>query len=252
MEGKRSGGNDTKDAYARLLERLSCFAREYSIECKLYGTSDGIGIDDLIGDDDVTVLESKGLENTFKNFIFGVITSGFYKYAVAHEGGFLADDQYETVLVIEEANEVLIGTDTSKGDNVSLSGESEFEQILDQSAGYGLFVFAITQKIADMPSSIIANAGIVFAGKLKRPEDISVVVRAVGREERIDDRDLVKWFPRSPIGYFVCQTSRSFDFKDAEPVLVQISRLNINPPSNLELDEIILQNEFKQHLKEIA
>lgn len=59
MEGKRSGGNDTKDAYARLLERLSCFAREYSIECKLYGTSDGIGIDDLIGDDDVTVLESK-------------------------------------------------------------------------------------------------------------------------------------------------------------------------------------------------
>ena len=195
---------------------------------------------------------AKGLENTFKNFIFGVITSGFYKYAVAHEGGFLADDQYETVLVIEEANEVLIGTDTSKGDNVSLSGESEFEQILDQSAGYGLFVFAITQKIADMPSSIIANAGIVFAGKLKRPEDISVVVRAVGREERIDDRDLVKWFPRSPIGYFVCQTSRSFDFKDAEPVLVQISRLNINPPSNLELDEIILQKEIKQHLKEIA
>ena len=88
--------------------------------------------------------------------------------------------------------------------------------------------------------------------KLKRPEDISVVVRAVGREERIDDRDLVKWFPRSPIGYFVCQTSRSFDFKDAEPVLVQISRLNINPPSNLELDEIILQKEIKQHLKEIA
>lgn len=79
-----------------------------------------------------------------------------------------------------------------------------------------------------------------------------MVVRAVGREERIDDRDLVKWFPRSPIGYFVCQTSRSFDFKDAEPVLVQISRLNINPPSNLELDEIILQKEIKQHLKEIA
>ena len=79
-----------------------------------------------------------------------------------------------------------------------------------------------------------------------------MVVRAVGREERIDDRDLVKWFPRRPIGYFVCQTSRSFDFKDAEPVLVQISRLNINPPSNLELDEIILQKEIKQHLKEIA
>ena len=78
-----------------------------------------------------------------------------------------------------------------------------------QSAGYGLFIVAITQKIADMPSSIIANSGLVFAGKLKRPEDINVVVRAVGREERIDDRDLVKWFPKSPTGWFVCQSSRT-------------------------------------------
>lgn len=244
-------GNDTRDAYARLLDRLSCFDREYSIERRLYGSSEGVGIDDLIGDDDVTVLESKGLENTFKNFIFGVITSGFYKFALAHEGGYLADDQYETVLVIEEANEILTGNDaagTGGGSDLGMSGQSEFEQMLDQAAGYGLFVFAITQKIADMPSSIIANSGLVFAGRLKRPDDINVVVRAVGREERIDDRDLVKWFPRSPTGYFVCQTSRTFDFKDAEPILVQISRLNINPPSNLELDEILLQKEVSQHL----
>lgn len=244
-------GNDTRDAYARLLDRLSCFDREYSIERRLYGSSDGIGIDELIGDDDVTVLESKGLENTFKNFIFGVITSGFYKFALAHEGGYLADDQYETVLVIEEANEILTGNDaagTGGGSEFGMSGQSEFEQILDQAAGYGLFIFAITQKIADMPSSIIANSGLVFAGRLKRPDDINVVVRAVGREERIDDRDLVKWFPRSPTGWFVCQTSRTFDFKDAEPILVQISRLNINPPSNAELDEILIQKEISQYL----
>uniref|UniRef100_UPI0026DCEAC1 serine-rich protein n=1 Tax=Lachnoclostridium phocaeense TaxID=1871021 RepID=UPI0026DCEAC1 len=242
-------GNDTRDAYARLLDRLSCFNREYSIERRLYGGSDGIGIDELIGDDDVTVLESKGLENTFKNFIFGVITSGFYKYALAHEGGYLAEDQYETVLVIEEANEILTGNDaagTGAGKEMGLSGQSEFEQMLDQAAGYGLFIIAITQKIADMPSSIIANSGIIFAGRLTRPDDITVVVRAVGREERIDDRDVVKWFPRSPTGWFVCKTSRTTDFKDAEPVLVQISRLNISPPSNLELDEILLQKEAMQ------
>ena len=250
--GKGRAGNDTRDAYARLLDRLNCFDRKYSIESRLYGTSDGLGIDDLIGDDDVTVLESKGLENTIKNFIFGVITSGFYKFALAHEGGFLAEDQYETVLVIEEANEVLTGNDcagTGGGQTFGMSGQSEFEQILDQSAGYGLFIMAITQKIADMPSSIIANSGLVFAGRLKRTDDINVVVRTVGREERIDDRDLVKWFPRSPTGWFVCQTSRTFDFKDAEPILVQISRLNINPPSNLELDEILIQKEAEQKLK---
>lgn len=44
---------------------------------------------------------------------------------------------------------------------------------------------------------------------------------------------------------FVCQTSRTFDFKDAEPILVQISRLNINPPSNIELDEILIQKKAK-------
>lgn len=248
-------GNDTRDAYARLLDRLSCFSREYSIEHRLYGTSDGIGIDELIGDDDVTVLESKGLENTFKNFIFGVITSGFYKFALAHEGGFLAEDQYETVLVIEEANEVLTGNDAAGGGGagaITLSGQSEFEQILDQSAGYGLFIFAITQKIADMPSSIVANCGIVFAGKLKRPDDVNTVVRAIGREERIDDRDLVKWFPRSPTGWFVCQTSRTFDFKDAEPILVKISQLNIAPPSDLELDELLIMKEAELNLKQQA
>jgi hypothetical protein len=247
---KGKAGNDTRDAYARLIDRLSCFGRNFAIESRLYGCEDGMGIDDLIGNDDVTVLESKGLEKTFKNFIFGAITSGFYKYAIAH-GGFNTPDQYETVLVIEEANEVLTGSDTAGkgGGDVQLSGQSEFEEILDQSAGYGLFIFAITQKIADMPSSVIANCGIIFAGKMVRPEDVTVVVRKVGREERMDDRDLVKWFPRSPTGWFVCQSSRTFDFKDAEPVLVQVQRLNIDPPSNEELLSLYLQKKAAQILQ---
>lgn len=233
-------GNDTRDAFARLLERLSCFGREVSIERKLYGSSEGVGIDELIGDDDITVLESKGLENTFKNFIFGAITSGFYQYAIAHDGGYLAPDQYETVLVIEEANEILIGTDTAgKGNDVSLPGESQFEQMLDQAAGYGLFIFAITQKIADMPTSVIANSGIVFIGRLKRADDITVVTKTIGKDERYDDRDVAKWFPRCPTGWFVCQTSRTFDFKDADPILVQIAQLNLSRPENDELDEIL-------------
>ena len=262
LTGGGRAGNDTKDAYARLLERLSCFSRPFSIESRLYGGEDDpripeknkwLGVDDLIGGYDVTVLESKGLENTFKNFMFGAITSGFYKYAMAHDGGFLADDQYETVLVIEEANEVLTGNDqagSSGGSGqVSLTGQSEFEQILDQSAGYGLFIIAITQKIADMPSSVIANSGLVFAGKLKRPDDINVIVRAVGREERIDDRDFVKWFPRAGIGQFVCQASRSYNFKDAEPVLVQIAPLNLVPLSNSELSYTVLQSNLAKKAK---
>lgn len=244
-------GNDTRDAYARLLDRLQAFNREFSVEHQLYGTSEGIGIDELIGDDDVTVLESKGLENTFRNFIFGVIASGFYKYAIAHEGGYLADNQYETLLVIEEANEVLTGNDaagTGGGASFGMTGQSEFEQMLDQAAGYGLFIMAITQKIADMPKSIIANTGLIFAGRLKTPDDITVVVRAIAREDKFEDRELVKWFPRSPTGWFVCQSSRTFDFKDAEPVLVQIAPLNIKAPTNAEIDAMLRTRAISEEL----
>ena len=239
---KGRAGNDQRDAYARLIDRLQAFSREFSVERRLFGTSDGLAVDELIGADDVTVLESNGLENTFKNFVFGVITSGFYKVAKSKEKGFLAEDEYETVLVIEEANEVLTGNDTAGtggGSTFGMTGQSEFEQILDQSAGYGLFIMAITQKIADMPKSVLANCGLVFAGRLKTEEDTSVVIRAICREERFEDRDLVKWFPRSPTGWFVCQSSRTFNFKDAEPILVQIARLNIAPPTNAEIEEIL-------------
>ena len=243
---KGKAGNDTRDAYARLLERLSAFEREYSIERRIFGNSDGLGVDDLIGGDDVTVIESKGLESTFKNFIFGVITSGFFRYAIAHEDGYLAPDQYETVLVIEEANEVLTGNDaagTGGGQQFGLTGQSEFEQILDQAAGYGLFIFAITQKIADMPKSIIANSGLVFAGKIKAEDDINVLTKTIGRDPRFDNRDVAKWFPRSPTGWFVCQSSRTTTFTDAEPVLCKIAMLNMSAPSNAEIEELLLRRE---------
>ena len=71
-------------------------------------------------------------------------------------------------------------------------------------------------------NSIIANSGLIFAGRLKTADDI-----------------LVKFHPRMPTGWFVCQSSRTFDSKDAEPILVQIARLYVNPPTNAEIDEIL-------------
>ena len=251
VSGKGRMGNEARDAYTRVLDRMQVFGRKFSIESRLFGQEDGMAVDELIGKDDIIVLESYGLETTFKNFIFGCVTSGFFKYAQGHEGGFLASDQYETVLIIEEANEVLTGSDTagSGGGNMpSLGGQSEFEKILDQSAGLGLFIIAITQKIADMPSSCVANSGLIFAGKISRADDVTLVIRKIGREERYDDRDILKWFPRSPIGWFVCRSSRNFDFKDTEPVLVHIDPLGVNPPSNRELETIIAERKAMELL----
>ena len=264
VTGGKKAGNDTLDAYARLCERMECFNRAFSIEYRLFsnegdGNFDktdtegtGAGIDELIGGDDVTVFESHGLESTFANFIFGIITSGFYKVAKSIEKGFLNPKQFETVLVIEEANKVLTGNDAAGSggsQSVSLSGQSEFEEILDQSAGYGLFIIAITQKISMMPSSIIANCGLLFMGKLSQPEDVDLGVRMIGREGRIDDRDVVKWLPKSPTGWFICKSSRGYDFRDAEPVLVHIAPLNNSGVSNAELNEILEIKEARELLK---
>ena len=260
----KRAGNDTLDAYSRLLERLSCFNRPYSIEYRLFSAENdfndpnsigtGMGVDELIGEDDVTVFESFGLESTFANFIFGIITSGFYKVAKGFEKGYLHPSQYETVLVIEEANKVLTGNDTAgtggQGGMASLSGQSEFEEILDQSAGYGLFIIAITQKISMMPSSIIANCGLLFMGKLSQPEDVDLGVRMIGREPRIEDRDVVKWLPKSPTGWFLCRSNRGYDFKEAEPVLVAIEPLNNATISNNELNEILVQKEVALALRQ--
>ena len=240
QSGKGRVGNDVRDAYSRVLDRLAVFGMDFTIESRLFGQEDGMGIDDLIGKDDVVVLESYGLESTFKSFIFGLITSGFFKYAQAHPGGFLAEDQYETILVIEEANEVLLGQDSGDNNSSPLSGPSEFEKIVDQAAGLGLFIIAITQKIADMPASVIANSGLVFSGKISRAEDVTTVIRKIAREERYDNRDLAKWFPRSPIGWFVCRSSRNFDFKETEPSLVKVEMLNVSTPTD---DELLLINE---------
>ena len=180
----KRAGNDTLDAYSRLLERLSCFNRPYSIEYRLFSAENdfndpnsigtGMGVDELICEDDITVFESFGLESTFANFIFGIITSGFYKVAKGFEKGYLNPSQYETVLVIEEADKVL-GNDTAgtdgQGGMASLSGQFEFEEILDQSAGYGLFIIAIAEKISMMPANFVANCGFAVCGGASQPED---------------------------------------------------------------------------------
>ena len=99
-----------------------------------------------------------------------------------------------------------------------------------------------------MPSSVIANSGLIFAGKISRPDDVMIVIRKIGREERYDDRDILKWLPRSPIGWFVCRSSRNYDFKDVEPVLVKVDPLNIDPPSNFELETMMIQKQALQLL----
>lgn len=242
---KKKYGNDARDAFTRVMDRMETYGRHGAINHAVFCNPNGMSIDDLLGKDDVVVLESYGLESTTRSFVFGLITSGIYQYCVANGGFVNPKDQYETILVIEEANEVLLGQDSGSGDKNGggLSGPSEFERIVDQAAGNGLFIWAITQKISQMPQSIIANCGLVFAGRQKIADDIEVCMNTFGRDSRYDDRPIKKWFPRCPTGWFIIQTSRTFDFKDADPVMVKVERLDVEPPTNEELQELMKMRE---------
>ena len=243
QEGKTVRG-EKQDAIQRILDRMYDFESDASITKEIFCNRGdaGMGIDDLLGDDDVIVLESFGMNMMVSSFIFGLLTSSIYQYAVAN-GGFISKDQYETVIVIEEANQVLIGEDRD-----NLGGPNPFEIILDQSAGFGLFIWSITQKIADMPQSILANCAIKVIGRQDRPDDIELSVVQIGKEGKIEDRKWKEWFPDMPQGWFIVKSTRNRDFKLNAPVHVLIEYLDAEPPTNAELDSILRMNSLSVSL----
>lgn len=227
---------DQQEAIQRVLDRMENFREEsssiYAVFCN--SGDEGLGIDDLLGDDDVIVLESYGLDVKTSNFAFGLITSAVFQYAVSNGGFIKPKDQYETILVIEEANQVLIGEDMD-----NLGGANPFEIILDQSAGFGLFIWTLTQKIADMPDSVLANSAIKLIGRQDRKDDIDMSIVQIGKDATIADRIFKNWLPDQPTGWFIIKSSRNRDFTKNAPVHVLIEYLNIEPPSDSELQVLL-------------
>ena len=171
-------GRDKADAVDKVLDRLGRFAWKNGVLYKLYCQRDGMSIDELLGEDDVVVLESGKIQSNNMAFIFGFITASIYMFAKYCPGNFLADDQYETLLVIEEANRVLTG-ETEGGDNTGgIQGQSIFEEMLDQAAGLGLFVFSITQQPSKMPASIHRQTLVAVAGRMTLADDIDIMLMA--------------------------------------------------------------------------
>lgn len=237
-------GRDKADAVDKVLDRLGRYAWKNGVLYKLYCQPDGMSIDELLGDDDVVVLESGKIQSNNMAFIFGFITASIYMFAKYSPDNFLADDQYETLLVVEEANRVLQGESEGGGNVGGIQGQSIFEEMLDQAAGLGLFVFSITQQPSKMPTSILANSGLLFAGRMTISDDIDIMLMALGREIRYDDRQVKKFLPKCPTGWFICKSSRTFDYKESEAVLVQVDGLDVEKPTDTELANIMLKRQI--------
>ncbi|PWM79976.1 MAG: ATP-binding protein [Clostridium sp.] len=238
---------DKVEAIQRIVDRMEQFSEPKSSIYKVFCTKgpDGMGIDDLLGADDVIVLESFGMDTKTSAFIFGLITSSVFQYAVSNGGFVKPKDQYETILVIEEANQVLIGEDKD-----NLGGANPFEIILDQSAGYGLFIWTLTQKIADMPRSVLANSALKIIGRQDDKDDIERTIVQIGKDGLIADRVFKNWLPDQPIGWFIIKSSRNRDFTMNAPMHVLIEYLDVTPPSNEELEHILEEGAIMHNLEE--
>lgn len=222
QSGKGRVGNDVRDAYQRTLDRLIYFKTGDLKARFCVKTPDALCVTDLAEVGRVTVLEAAGLDKEQKNFLLGLVAAGvFYraKAVDAYDPGLL--------LIFEEAHQVLKGTDqASGGDGTVLNiGETIYEEMFNEGAGLGIFLVAVAQAPDKLPTAVITNSSAVMAYRLDTKPAIEVVVRKIGKEERYDDRPIAKWFPRQPIGWCVVRSARVYDFKEAEPSLIQTTRM---------------------------
>jgi hypothetical protein len=237
--------NHNAEALQTYLTRLDAFKKPKSKEYIMFCNRGGDSVDQFLGEDEVTVVESNGLSKQAQGFFFTLTMASIFKFAQGVKGFYNAPDQYETFIVLEEANAVLIG---GEKDDASTQGIKRFEELLDQSRSFGLFIWVITQKIASMPDSVVANSGLIFAGKSTRDQDIGIVMRAIGLEDRYenDGRAMKKFFPKMPVGEFVVKISKAKLEADQESTLVKVAPLDLEIPSDEELDVIINENKIAQ------
>ena len=228
-------GNDTKDAYQRVLDRLVYFSDRMLRTLYCDTSADAIGITDIVSaKNTVTVLEAGGLESETKQFVIGVMAAGVYQYTM-HNG------KYDPglLLVFEEAHQVLKGAGEDAGGGSSGSvlntGETIYEQMWNEAAGWNLFLVSISQMPSRLPPSVISNSGLVYAYALDEAKDREVIMKKIARDPRYDHREIERFFPRMPIGWCIAKSSRVQDYKDADPSIVATDPLIAEPVSDEEL-----------------
>lgn len=246
-EAEMKRNNHDAEALQTYLTRLDMYHRKHSMEYVMFCNRGGDSCDILLGEDDLTVVESNGLSEASQRFFFILFMNAIYECALAKGSGGFYNGSYETVIVLEEANSILIsaGNDDTSGQK----SINRFNQILDKSASLGLFIWTITQKIASMPKSIIANSGICFIGCPPQDEDQKVVMATLGFDAR-KDVSVLKLLPRLATGIFIGRIKKGMSFEEQTPFIVKSKMLRTYIPDNNELEIMLQEHELARMMKE--
>ncbi len=233
--------NHNAEAIQTYLTRLSAYTRKHSLESVMFCNKGGPSSDILLGEDELTVIEAFGLSDMAQRFFFTLFMDSVYQCALNNGPQGFYTNSYETVIVLEEANSFLIanGNDDAAGQ----ASINKINTIIDKSASLGLFIWTITQKIASMPKSVIANSGIVFVGRTAQEEDFKVVNATLGFTDKLFSQELERFYPRMSVGMFIAKVSKGMDVQSQTPVLIQSEMIKAEVPSDSELDVILKQHE---------
>ena len=247
VEARNNRDQHGAEALQTYLTRLDMYSpnRAYSNEHIMFCNRGGDSADTLLGKDDFTVIESNGLSEKSMRFFFILLMNSIYEYALNSGPEGFYTNSYETVIVLEEANSVLI---SNENDEAGQSSIQRFNEIIDKSASLGLFIWTITQKIASMPKSVIANSGIMFIGRTAQGEDVKVVCSALGFDER-RGYEMIMLLPRLSTGMFIAKVSKGRDIASQTPVLIQANYTKSSVLGDKEL-EIAIKDHEMSHLFE--
>ena len=111
--------------------------------------------------------------------------------------------------------------------------------------------WTLTQKISDMPRSVLANSALKLIGRQDDEDDIKKSIVQIGKDGLIADRVFKNWLPDQPTGWFIIKSSRNRDFTKNAPVHVFIEYLSIAVPTNEELDVILKDEEVRKDQEKV-
>ena len=188
-------GSDTRDSYARLVEKLSVFNRDYSVEKRITGSSNGIGIDELVEDGIVTILEAGGLENSFREFIFELIANGPYGYQVEYNNS------------------------ESNRKSLPEGFEGFFENYVNKAVGYNSHT-AFERLIINKPEALSGTTLVI--NRLEVADITSFVVQGQSKEAIIDEDTVV-----------LTASGHTVDIKNLAPTIMTSPKTSISPASGV-------------------
>ena len=97
-----------------------------------------------------------------------------------------------------------------------------------------------------MPEGFLSSSRITILMGLDDADDIKLGVTKVGKvtSGMTEDLPWMRLLQRMEVGWAVCKFSRMADLKEMEPTLIKFHKIDVDPPSNAEIDALLATGGF--------